>query len=170
MRVLALRSRLCSRDVAVAHHLAARIHVRRPLDGPGPHGSHRRGGGLSWSASTVVGMSAEPVSSAPLGGGQAQPAAIRNQLSPELAEIFDREWEVVLERAKHSQDLQAIHDLLLKWRHIAAAEAKEPGWYFRLQEQAERILATGAPEPGSISGDEAMAMIAARLRDASPQD
>ena len=114
-------------------------------------------------------MSAEPVSSTPPGGGQTQPAAIRGQLSPELAAIFDSEWEIVLERAKHSQDLQAIHDLLLKWRHTAAAEANEPGWYFRLQEQAERILATGVPDPGSISGEEALAMIAARLRDASPQ-
>lgn len=113
-------------------------------------------------------MSAEPVSSPPA-SGPAQPAAIRSQLSPELAAIFDSEWEIVLERAKQSQDLQAIHDLLHKWRHTAAAEAKEPGWYFRLQEQAERILARGAPDPGSISGEEALAMIAARLRDASPQ-
>jgi hypothetical protein len=114
-------------------------------------------------------MSADPVPSQPVAGGLAQPAAIRSQLPPDLAAIFDREWEIVLEVAKRTQDLQSIYDLLLKWRHFAAAEAKEPGWYFRVQEHAARILAGGAPDPDCISGEEVRAMIAARLRASSPQ-
>ena len=110
-------------------------------------------------------MGAEPVASQPVGGATAQPAAIRSQLSPDLAAIFDAEWEIVLEAAKRTQDLQSIHDLLLKWRHTVAAEAAEPGWYFRVQEHAARILANGAPDPDSIGADEARALIAARLRE-----
>src|SRR4051794_39180731 len=100
-------------------------------------------------------MSAEPVSSTPPGGGQAQPAAIRSRLSPELAVIFDQEWEIVLEAAKRTQDLYAIHDLLRKWCHTAAAEAAEPGWYFRVQEHAARILERGTPDPDCVSGEDA---------------
>lgn len=117
----------------------------------------------------MVGMSAEPLSS-PIAGGPAQPAAIRSQLSPELAAIFDREWEIVLEAAKQSQDLAGINDLLLKWRHVVAAEAGEPGWYFRLQADAERILERGTPDPDAISGDEVLALIAARLSASAPGD
>lgn len=115
-------------------------------------------------------MSADPVSSPPAGGGLPQPAAIRSQLSPDLAAIFDREWEIVLEAAKQSQDLAGINDLLLKWRHVVAAEAAEPGWYFRLQADAARILERGTPDPDVISGDEVRTLIAARLRDAAPSD
>lgn len=115
-------------------------------------------------------MSADPVSSPPTGGGLPQPAAIRSQLSPDLAAIFDREWEIVLDRAKGTQDLQGVKDLLLKWRHTVAAEAAEPGWYFRLQEDAARILERGTPDPDFISGDDVRALIAARLRDSTPGD
>lgn len=99
-----------------------------------------------------------------------QPAAIRRQLSPGLAAIFDSEWAIVLEAAKQTQGLEGIHDLLLKWRHTVAAEAAEPGWYFRVQEHAARILERGAPDPDCISGDEVRALIAARLRDSAPGD
>lgn len=109
-------------------------------------------------------MSADPVSSQPLRGGLPQPAAIRSQLPLDLAAIFDSEWEIVLEAAKRTQDLQAIHDLLLKWRHCAAAEAKEPGWYFRLQEQADRILAAGSAEAAGIKTYDAWAVLEERLR------
>jgi hypothetical protein len=115
-------------------------------------------------------MSADPISSAPVGGGLPQPAAIRSQLPPELAAIFDSEWAIVLEEAKQTQGLEGIHDLLLKWRHTVAAEAAEPGWYFRLQERAASILERGTPDPDCISGDEVRALIAARLRDATPGD
>lgn len=116
----------------------------------------------------MVGLSADPVSSPPA-GGLPQPAAIRSQLPPELAAIFDSEWEIVLEAAKWTQDLQAIQDLLAQWRHFAAAEAAEPGWYLRVQEHAARVLANGAPSPGSIGPEEVRALIEARLRESAPQ-
>jgi hypothetical protein len=113
-------------------------------------------------------MSAEPVSSPASGGGPTQPAAIRSQLSPELVTIFDREWELVLEDAKRTQDRQAIHDHLQHWRHFAAAEAKEPGWYFRVMETAERILAGGSTEAAGIKTYDARAVIEARLGNSQP--
>lgn len=109
-------------------------------------------------------MSAEPVASQPVDGVMAQPAAIRGQLSPDLAAIFDAEWEIVLEAAKRSQDLQSIHDLLLKWRHTVAAEAAEPGRYFRLQEQADRIPVAGSAEAAGIKTYDAWAVLEERLR------
>ncbi|MBA3744932.1 DUF6247 family protein [Sporichthya sp.] len=115
-------------------------------------------------------MSADPVAPPPAGGGSSEPAAIRSQLSPDLAAIFDTEWEIVLEAAKRTQDLQAIHDLLNHWRHFAAAEAAEPGWYSRMQEHTARILANGAPDPDSISGQEVRARIEAHLRGAAARD
>jgi hypothetical protein len=57
--------------------------------------------------------------------------------------VFDREWEIVLERAKQSNELAGILDLLAKWRLFAAAERREPGWYFRLMAKADRIRDTG---------------------------
>ncbi len=104
-------------------------------------------------------MSADPVSSQPLGGELSRPAAIRSQLSPDLAAIFDAEWEFVLEAAKRTQDLQAIHDLLAKWRHFAAAEVAEPGWYFGVQDQAERILAAGSAEAAGFKTYDGRAVI-----------
>ncbi len=110
-------------------------------------------------------MSADPVAPPPVGGGSSEPAAIRSQLSPDLAAIFDTEWEIVVEAAKRTQDLQAIHDLLQKWRHFAAAEAAEPGWYFRVLDQAERILAAGSPEAAGIPSYDARTVIEERLRE-----
>lgn len=124
---------------------------------------------LSLGVSRLAVMSADPVSSLPAAGGLPQPAAIRSQLPPDVAAIFDSEWEAVLEGAKRTQDLQAIHDLLAHWRHFAAAEAAEPGWYFRLQQRAEHVLATGAPSPGGIGADEVRTLIEARLRESAPQ-
>jgi hypothetical protein len=109
-------------------------------------------------------MSAEPVSSPPPSGPPVDPAAIRGQLSPELAAIFDAEWEAVLEGAKATRDLQAIHDLLNHWRHFAAAEAAEPGWYFRVQDQAARILAAGSAEAAGFKTYDAWAVLEERLR------
>lgn len=112
-------------------------------------------------------MSADPVSSPPAGGGLPQPAAIRSQLPPDLAAILDREWEIVLEAAKRTQDLEGVHDLLHKWRHNVAAEAAEPGSYFRVQELAERILAAGSAEAAGIKTYDAWAVLEERLcRDA----
>ena len=110
-------------------------------------------------------MSADPVSSPPAGGGLPQPAAIRSQLPPQLAAIFDAEWEAVLDAAKRTQDLQAIHDLLNHWRHFAAAEHADPGVYFRTQELAERILAAGSTEAAGIQTYDARAVIEERRRE-----
>ena len=127
-------------------------------------------GELSEGAFSLVVMSADPVAEPPTGSGLPRPAALRSQLPSDLAAIFDREWAIVLDEAKQTQDLQGVHDLLLKWRHTVAAEAAEPGWYFRLQERAARILERGTPDPDCISGDEVLALIAARLRDSAPDD
>ena len=42
-------------------------------------------------------------------------------------------------------------------------EAAEPGWYFRLQQRAEHVLATGAPSPGGIGAEEVRALIQAKV-------
>lgn len=132
---------------------------------PGRHASvSNRRGVLSEGASNVDVMSAEPVASQPADGVMAQPAAIRSQLGPDLAEIFDAEWESVLEAAKRTQDLHAIHDLLNHWRHFAAAEVADPGSYFRTQELTERILAAGSAEAAGIQTYDGRAVIEERLR------
>ena len=56
----------------------------------------------------------------------ADPQAIRACLTPTLVAEFDREWEIVLERAKQEKDITAIHSLLNKWRHLAYAELQNP--------------------------------------------
>jgi hypothetical protein len=40
-------------------------------------------------------------------------------LTPDVVVEFDREWALVLEEAKQSQDLAGVQDLLAKWRHFA---------------------------------------------------
>lgn len=92
-----------------------------------------------------------------------EPKAIRACLAPDVAAEFDREWDVVLEKVRRSQDLAPVQDLLVKWRHLAYAELAEPGSYFRVLATAERTLATGQAPPGSVSGDEVEALIRRRL-------
>ena len=62
----------------------------------------------------------------------ADPVAIRACLPPEVAAVFDREWEAVLEAAKYSKDLAGVRELLAHWRHHAYQELLEPGVYFRV--------------------------------------
>lgn len=93
----------------------------------------------------------------------ADPAAIRASLTPTLRAEFDREWEFVLERAKASKELSGIHELLLKWRHVAAAELREPGAYFALQAKAEQIQRSGV-NPGAGTVEDMRALIEQRLR------
>ena len=93
----------------------------------------------------------------------ADPVAIRACLTPDVAVEFDAEWEIVLDKAKQSKDLASVHDLLAKWRHVAYAELKDPGSYFRLLATAARTLATGEAPAGSVSGDEVKALIRERL-------
>lgn len=91
-----------------------------------------------------------------------EPRAIRACLPPALAGEFDREWELVLERAKQSQDLSGVAELLGKWRHIAYREMREPGSHSRMLAKAEQILRTGHnPDAGSF--EEMQALIRARL-------
>ncbi|MDQ3765074.1 MAG: DUF6247 family protein [Actinomycetota bacterium] len=92
-----------------------------------------------------------------------EPVAIRACLTPDVAAEFDREWEIVLERAKQTKDLAGVHDLLNKWRHLAYAELKEPGSYYRLLATATHTLATGKAPPGSVSGEDMKALIRQRL-------
>jgi hypothetical protein len=73
----------------------------------------------------------------------ADPVAIRARLSWRVAVEFDAEWDIVLERAKQSKDLSAVHEFLRKWRHIAHSEAADPGSYFRVLAKAEQIAQTG---------------------------
>ncbi len=91
------------------------------------------------------------------------PQAIRACLTPDVAAVFDAEWEIVLDKAKISKNLTPVHELLGKWRHVAYAELKDPGSYFRLLATAARTLATGQAPAGSISGDDMKALIRQRL-------
>lgn len=104
---------------------------------------------------------------APVPGGEprppaADPAAIRACLSPRLLAEFDAEWERVLEQAKVSKDLGGVHSLLHKWRHLAYAEMRDPGSYFRLLAKAEQIIRTGE-NPTAGSYEDMQALIRERL-------
>lgn len=92
----------------------------------------------------------------------ADPQAIRACLTPTLVAEFDREWETVLERAKHEKDITAIHSLLGKWRHLAYTELQDPGSYFRMLAKAEQIERTGS-NPGAVSIEDMRALIERRL-------
>ena len=96
---------------------------------------------------------------------EADPVAIRACLTPDVAAVFDAEWEFVLEAAKQSKDLAGVRDLLAKWRHFAYRELREPGAYFRVLAAAE-AQRTGRAPAGSVSGAEMRARIEARLTEA----
>ena len=89
------------------------------------------------------------------------PQAIRAGLTPTLAAEFDREWEVVLDRVKQSQDLADLHELLNKWRHTAYAEMCDPGSYYRMLSKAEQILRAGG-NPDAVPFEEMQALIRQR--------
>lgn len=93
----------------------------------------------------------------------ADPVAIRACLTPQVAAVFDDEWQDVLEAAKQSKDLAEVHELLGKWRFIAHAELTHPGSYFQVLATAARAQATGRAAPGSVSAEEVRALIRARL-------
>lgn len=84
-------------------------------------------------------------------------------LTLDVAAAFDREWEIVLERAKQTKDLAGVHELLNKWRHLAYAELGAPGTYFRLLATAAHALATGEAPAGSVSGADMKDVIRQRL-------
>ena len=91
----------------------------------------------------------------------ADAAAIRACLPPDTTAVFDAEWEYVLEEAKQSKDLTAVHDLLHKWRFFAFEESRTPGWYAALQAKAERILHTGV-NPGAVPYEDMQELLARR--------
>jgi hypothetical protein len=91
----------------------------------------------------------------------ADAAAIRARLPPDIAAEFDAEWEYVLDEAKQSKDLTAVHDLLHKWRFFAFEESRSPGWYAALQAKAERILLTGV-NPGAVPYDNMQELLTRR--------
>jgi hypothetical protein len=70
----------------------------------------------------------------------ADPQAIRACLTPSLVAEFDSEWELVLDEAKQTKDMVPIHSLLNKWRHLAYAEMRDPGSYYRMLAKAEQII------------------------------
>ena len=93
----------------------------------------------------------------------ADPVAIRACLTPDIAAVFDAEWEHVLEQAKQSKDLAGVRELLAHWRHFAYQELREPGAYFRVLATAAHTQATRQAPPGSVSGEDMRARIEARL-------
>jgi hypothetical protein len=112
-----------------------------------------------WLPPAAVPPSGGPDSSAPA----ADPAAIRAWLSADLEVVFDRESEIVLERAKKTKELTGILDLLSKWRlYAAAAERREPGWCSHLMAKADRIQRTGQ-NPDAASLEDMRAHIERRL-------
>ncbi len=106
--------------------------------------------------------SAAPIPDADPTPPEADPVAIRACLSPRLVGEFDAEWESVLEKAKASKDLAGVHKLLHKWRHLAYAEIRDPGSYFRLLAKAEQIMRTGE-NPTAGSFEDMQALIRERL-------
>ena len=94
---------------------------------------------------------------------EAEPEAIRVCLTGQMLADFDREWEFVLEEAKQTHSLAGVQDLLAKWRLMAYTELKRPGSYARMMAAIEQTLATGKAPAGSISGEEMMARLQARL-------
>ncbi len=96
------------------------------------------------------------------GPSEPEPLAVRGSLSPELAAIFDREWDIVLDQVKRSHDLADVHVLLAKWRHLAHAELSSPGTYFRTQAKAEEI-ARARTNSTAASIEEMHALIDRRL-------
>lgn len=92
------------------------------------------------------------------------PVAIRACLTVLVAAEFDREWGFVLDDARRAGNLEPVTVFLQRWRHVAYAELKEPGNYFRLMAKASQRLANPtATPPGSTSADTVRALIRERL-------
>jgi Family of unknown function (DUF6247) len=68
----------------------------------------------------------------------------------------------MLERAKRSQDLAGVHELLGQWRHIAYLERRGAGAYHRLLTKADQISRTGH-NPEAASYEDLQALIRQRL-------
>jgi Family of unknown function (DUF6247) len=105
----------------------------------------------------------QPANLVPTSPPAADPVAIRECLPPEVAAVFDAEWEHVLEEAKRSKDLAGVRDLLAHWRHFAYQELRDPGAYFRALATAAQAEVTRRAPAGSVSGEEMRALVNARL-------
>ncbi len=123
---------------------------------------------MNGMASPVPYPAAEPDPVAPVRAPEPDPVAIRACLTPDVAAVFDAEWEFVLEAAKQSKDLVGVGELLSKWRVFAHQEAREPGAYFRVLAAAADAQRTGRSPAGSVAGAEIRARIAARLTESGP--
>ncbi|HYS42212.1 MAG TPA: DUF6247 family protein [Pseudonocardiaceae bacterium] len=88
----------------------------------------------------------------------ADPQAIRACLTQTLAAEFDHDWQVVLDRVKQSQDLNNVHSLLHKWRHIAYQEMRDPGSYYRMLAKVEQIQRSGG-NPDGVPFEQMQALI-----------
>jgi len=132
-----------------------------------PGGSFRSLGHPGWPgydvAVTLSSARPDPQPRVP----DADPAAIRACLPPDVAAEFDSNWNAMMDRAKVEQDLTLLHDFLARWRIMAQAEMADPGSYFRLIEKSNRALedarAGRVPEGERLTSEQIKAMIGARL-------
>jgi hypothetical protein len=79
-----------------------------------------------------------------------------------MAAEFDREWCVVVERVKASQDLGDLNAWLGDWRHTALMEMREPGSYYRTLAKVEETI-RGGGDSDAVQSDEHQALIRRRL-------
>lgn len=92
------------------------------------------------------------------------PVAIRACLTSLVAAEFDREWGSVLDDARRAGNLEPVTEFLQRWRHVAYAELKEPGCYFRvLATASQRLVNPTVTPPGSASADAVRTLIRKRL-------
>lgn len=80
----------------------------------------------------------------PLAPG-ASPAAIRAALLPEDRAMFDEAYTGALDEARADLDLTALHDVVERWRRVAALQA-DRGNFARVARRAAE-LRTGEPVP-----------------------
>ena len=114
---------------------------------PGALSLHRaglwRGSPVTKGEGTIVWGMASPAELPDPTVPPADPQAIRACLTPTLAAEFDHEWNTVMDRVKHAQDLTDLHELLATWRHTAHLELRDPGATYRILAKAEQIQRTG---------------------------
>ncbi len=94
-----------------------------------------------------------PARGAPFAG--ASPSQIRDALTPEDAESFERHWRGLMVRATESLDLTEMNEALDAWRRTAwlTSELGHDGYRAMLADSEERAR-TGERAPGAVSWDE----------------
>ena len=111
---------------------------------------------LSGVAATIGSMTSASDESSmrpPFAG--ATPSQIRDSLTPEDAESFERHWRALMTQATTSLDLTEVHEALDAWRRTArlTSELGHDG-YRAMLTGAEERLRTGERAPGAVSWDE----------------